>query len=126
MAIEIMWECLVRCGRDAHSLDFIELKLPQEPEPVTDPNEAELQELPPGDYITSLPLDHLLPRFSDALGSPTLPTESLSQTGSLVEYLRGPRTQVARPDRKPSVPPSRDAGRSPFRTMSISSRLYTS
>ena len=80
MAIELLWECLVQWDRDTHSLDSIELNLPPGPQPVTDPNGTGPQELPrSGDYITSLPLEYLLPRFSDALGFAALPTESLSQ-----------------------------------------------
>ena len=47
MAIEIIWESIVRLYRDTHSLDSVELKLPQEPEPVTDQTETKPQELPP-------------------------------------------------------------------------------
>ena len=80
MAIELLWECLVQWDRDADSLGSVELKLPPEPEPATGPNAAGPQELPrSGDFITSLPLGYLLPRFSDALGFGALPTESLSQ-----------------------------------------------
>ena len=80
MAIELLWECLVQWDRDTVSLDSVELKPPPEPEPAASPNGAEPQELPrSGDYITSLPLGYLLPRFSDALGFAAIPTESLSQ-----------------------------------------------
>ena len=80
MAIELLWECLVQWDRDTDSLDSVELKPPPEPEPAVNPNATGPQELPrSGDYITSLPLEYLLPRFSDALGFAVIPTESLSQ-----------------------------------------------
>jgi hypothetical protein len=80
MAIELLWECLTQWDRDTNSLDSAELKLPPEPETATGPNTAEPQELPrSGDFITSLPLEYLLSRFSDVLGSAAVPTESLSQ-----------------------------------------------
>ena len=80
MAIELLWECLVQWDRETDLLDSVELKLPPEPETATDPNVTEPQELPrSGDFITSLPLEYLLSRFSDVLGSATVPTESLSQ-----------------------------------------------
>ena len=80
MAIELLWECLAQWDRDTDALDSIELKLPPEPEPATDPNATEPQELPRStDFIASLPLEYLLPRFSDILGSAAVPTRSLSQ-----------------------------------------------
>ena len=80
MAIELLWECLTQWDRDTDSLDLVELKLPPEHERATDPNATDPRELPrSGDFITSLPLEYLLPRFSDILGSAALPTESLSQ-----------------------------------------------
>jgi hypothetical protein len=80
MAIDLLWECLVQWDRDTDSLDSVELKLPQEPEPSTNPNATGTQELPrTSDFITSLPLEYLLPRFSDVLGFASIPTESLSQ-----------------------------------------------
>ena len=80
MAIELLWECLPQWDRDTDSLDSVELRLPPEPEPATNPNATEPQELPrSGDFITSLPLEYLLPRFFDVLGSGAIPTESQSQ-----------------------------------------------
>ena len=80
MAIELLWECLAQWDRDTDSLDSVELKLSPEPETATDPNATEPQEFPrSGDFITSLPLEYLLSRFSDVLGSAAVPTESLSQ-----------------------------------------------
>ncbi|KAF9646718.1 hypothetical protein BDM02DRAFT_3270795 [Thelephora ganbajun] len=80
MAVELLWECLVQWDRDTNSLDSVELKLPPEPEPATDPNTTEPQELPrSSDFITSLPLEYLLPRFSDVLEFAAIPTESLPQ-----------------------------------------------
>jgi len=80
MAIELIWECLVQWDRDTDSLDSVELKPPPNPEPATDPNATEPHELPrSSDFITSLPLEYLLPQFSDVLGFATIPTESLSQ-----------------------------------------------
>ena len=70
MTIELFWECFVQWDRDTDSLDSVELKLPQEPEPSADPNATGLQELPrTSDFITSLLLEYLLPRFSDSLSS---------------------------------------------------------
>ena len=80
MAIELLWECLVQWDRNIGSLDSVELKLPPEPEPAADSNVTDPQELPrSSDSITSLPLEYLLPRFSDVLGFAAIPTESLSQ-----------------------------------------------
>ena len=80
MAIELLWECLVQWDRDMDPLDSVELRLPPEPEPATDPNTTDPQELPrSGDFITSLPLEYLLARFSDVLGSGTISPESMSQ-----------------------------------------------
>jgi hypothetical protein len=80
MAIELLWECLVQWGYDTGSLDSVELKRPLEPEPTTDPNTTDPQELPrSSDFITSLPLEYMLPRFSDILGFAAVPPESLSQ-----------------------------------------------
>ena len=80
MAIELLWECLVQWDLDTDLLDSVELRPPPESEPAASPNGTEPQELPrSGDYITSLPLEYLLPRFSDALGFAVIPTESLSQ-----------------------------------------------
>ena len=80
MAIELLWECLAQWDRGTDSLDSVELKLPPEPETATNQNATEPQELPrSGDFITSLPLEYLLSRFSDVLGSAAVPTESLSQ-----------------------------------------------
>lgn len=89
MAIELLWGFLVRWDRDTESLDSVELKLPPEPEPAIDPNVSELQELPrSSDFITSLPLKYLLPRFSDVLRFAAIHTESLSQ---LLEVLYSTR-----------------------------------
>ena len=80
MAIALLWECLPQWDRDTDSLDSVELRLPPEPELAVDPNATEPQELPrSGDFITSLPLEYLLPRLSEVLGSGAIPTESLSQ-----------------------------------------------
>lgn len=78
MAIELLWECLVHWDSDTVSLDSVELKLPAASEPAVDV--VEPQGLPrSGDLLASLPLEYLLPRFSDVLGFPTISTESLSQ-----------------------------------------------
>ena len=80
MAIELLWECLVQWDRDMMFLDSAELKLPPKSETATNPNVTEPQELPrSSDFVTSLPLDYLLSRFSDVLGFPAMSTESLSQ-----------------------------------------------
>ena len=80
MAIELLWECLVQWDRDTDSLDSVELKLPPNLESTTDPTTTEPQNLPrSSDFITSLPLEYLLPQFSDVLGFATIPAESLSQ-----------------------------------------------
>lgn len=80
MAIELLWECLVQWERDTVFLDSVELKLSPKPESNINPNVIEPQELPRScDFITSLPLEYLLPRFSDVLRFATIPAESLSQ-----------------------------------------------
>ena len=80
MAIELLWECLVQWDRDTMFLDSVELKPPPKPEPAMGPNVAEPQESSRSpDFITSLPLEYLLSRFSDVLGFATISTESLSQ-----------------------------------------------
>jgi len=80
MAIELLWECLAQWDRNVDSLDSVELNQPSEREPATDPNATGPRELPrSNDFITSLPLEYLLPRFSDVLGLAAVPTESLSQ-----------------------------------------------
>ena len=80
MAIELLWQCLVQWDRDTMFLDSVELMLPPDPEPATNSNVTEPQELPHSyDSLASLPLEYLLPRFSDVLGFSTMPTESLSQ-----------------------------------------------
>ena len=62
MAIELLWECLVQWDCEMDPLDSVKLRLPPEPEPATDPNTTDPQELPrSGDFIPSLPLEYLLP-----------------------------------------------------------------
>ena len=80
MGIELLWESLVQWDHDMESLDSVELKPPPEPAPAAHSDATEPQELPrSSDFITSLPLEYLFPRFSDILGFAAIPTESLSQ-----------------------------------------------
>ena len=96
MAIELLWECLVQWDRDTDSLDSVELKLQPEPAAATDPSGTGPQELPrSGDCITSLPLEYLLPRFSDALGFAAIPTESLSQLLEILYRLAQHTNEIA-------------------------------
>ena len=96
MAIELLWECLVQWDRDTVFFDSVELKLPPKPEPSMNPNTTEPQNSPrSGDFLTSLPLEYLLSRFSDVFGSAAISIESLSQLLEVLYRLAQHSNEIA-------------------------------
>jgi hypothetical protein len=94
MAIEVIWECLVRWD-ELQSIEGVELKEAPKSNQSSSTDDAPGKP-PSGDIFTSLPLEqYVFPHISDAFSSAILPQESLSQLVAILHRFAQHSNEIA-------------------------------